>query len=73
MSQLGNGEITVVTGIIWVLLAAVVGAAGGALGGLKLGGKDLGKELASMMGAFFGPLASLPGVVLGLIVLALIK
>jgi hypothetical protein len=46
---------------------------GGALGGVAVGGKALGNELAALMGGFYGPLAGVPGVLLGLIVLALIS
>jgi hypothetical protein len=58
-------------------VALVVGAMasiiGGALGGIVVGGKALGNELAALMGGFYGPLAGVPGVFLGLIVLALIS
>jgi hypothetical protein len=72
ISQLATGEITWATGAAMVALATVVGAIGGALGGLKIGGEHIGKQTAMMMGAFFGPLAALPGVLIGLIVLKLI-
>ena len=54
------------------LVAVIVGIAAGAIGGIIVGGKHLGNELAAMMGAFFGPMATLPGVLLGLLVLKLI-
>jgi len=58
-----------------VILALIVGAAasllGGALGGVAIGGKALGNELAAMMGGFFGPLAVVPGVIVGLLFLRL--
>jgi hypothetical protein len=65
-------ELTVISGLFLLLLGLVFGAVGGAIGGIIVGGKALGNELAAMMGAFFGPVASAPGVLIGLIVLALI-
>jgi hypothetical protein len=62
--------------ILGAAVALIVGTAasiiGGALGGIMVGGKALGNELAAMMGGFYGPLAGVAGIVLGLIVLAAI-
>jgi hypothetical protein len=62
--------------MITIVLALILGAAasliGGALGGVAIGGKALGNELAAMMGGFFGPLAVVPGIVVGLIFLRLL-
>ena len=55
-----------------VLIALVIGVVGGAVGGIIVGGKHLGNELAAMMGAFYGPMASIPGVLIGLIILKLL-
>lgn len=71
IAQLGAGQINLVTGALWLLLALLLSMAGGALAGMQLAGKDLGNELAAMMGAMFGPTAAVPAVLLGLIVLAL--
>jgi hypothetical protein len=58
----------------WLLMAFVFGAAasvlGGALGGVIVGGKHMGNQLAAVIGAFYGPLAGLAGVVLGLAVVS---
>jgi len=59
--------------MLTIVLALILGAAasllGGALGGVAIGGKALGNELAAMMGGFYGPLAAVPGIIVGLIVL----
>ena len=55
--------------VLWTLLALAMSTAGGALAGMKLGGKDLGSSLAALMGAMYGPVAAVPGILLGLIVL----
>jgi hypothetical protein len=52
-----------------IALALALSLVGGALSGMKIGAEALGKELAAMMGAFFGPTAVLPAVLLGLAVL----
>ncbi|MEQ8427049.1 MAG: hypothetical protein RLT87_11220 [Gammaproteobacteria bacterium] len=66
------GELTILTFIIWSVVALIVGAIGGAIGGMIVGGEHIGHELAAMMGTFYGPIAALPGVVIGLIVLLVI-
>jgi len=55
------------------LLALLLALAGGAASGLRIGAEALGKELAALMGAFFGPTAVLPAVLVGLAVLALAR
>ncbi|ALA58069.1 hypothetical protein [Nitrospira moscoviensis] len=72
LGSLAQGEITFGTGVILLVLALVSGAIGGAIGGIIVGGKALGNELAAMMGAFFGPIASIPGVAAALVILALL-
>lgn len=52
-----------------LLLALVLALAAGAASGLKIGADALGKELAALMGAFYGPTAALPAVLVGLVIL----
>ncbi|MEO0423218.1 MAG: hypothetical protein AAF184_12825 [Pseudomonadota bacterium] len=59
----------VATLLLAILLAFVAGVAGGVVGGVAVGGKHIGNDLAAMMGAFYGPLAALPGIAVALIVL----
>jgi hypothetical protein len=56
-----------------VALALVLALVAGAASGLKIGAASLGKELAAMMGAFFGPTAALPAVLVGLGVLYFVR
>lgn len=52
------------------LLAGIVAALiGGAVGGVVIGGKHMGNGLAATMGGFFGPVAGVPGLIIGLAVL----
>jgi hypothetical protein len=50
----------------------VLSIGAGALAGISLAGKHLGNSLAAAMGAMFGPMAAVPGILIGLIVLAFI-
>jgi hypothetical protein len=70
--HLASGHLTAVTILIWTCCGFVVATLGGALAGILLAGKDLGNELAGAMGAMFGPTGAVPGVLLGLIILALL-
>jgi hypothetical protein len=58
-----------------LLIAFAVGVAasalGGAVGGMMVGGKHMGNQLAAVIGSFYGPLAGLAGVIIGLAVLSL--
>ncbi len=72
VTSLGAGEISLTTGLIWLLLALVVGAISGSLSAMKLGGADIGNQLALMIGSVFGPLAAVPGILVGLIILKLL-
>ena len=64
--------LTAVTIILWTLIAIIVSIAAGALAGMQLAGKDLGNSLAALMGAMYGPVAAVPGILVGLIVLAFV-
>ena len=52
-------------------LALALALAAGEASGVKIGAESLGTGLAAMMGAFFGPTAVLPAVLVGLGVLYL--
>jgi putative effector of murein hydrolase LrgA (UPF0299 family) len=52
-----------------IALALLLALAAGAASGVRIGADALGKELAALMGAFFGPTAALPAVLVGLAVL----
>ncbi len=72
VEQLQGGHVGPLTTLVWLLLAVLLSMAGGAVAAIRLAGKDLGNELAALMGAMFGPTAAVPGVLIGLIVLALV-
>jgi uncharacterized membrane protein len=70
LQQLAGGRLTPITIPVWTLLSIVLSIAAGALAGMQLAGKDLGHSLAALMGAMYGPVAAVPGILAGLIVLA---
>ena len=61
---------TVCTAVGLVCLAWVLAMTGGAATGARIAGKYLGNGLAALLGAFFGPAAVVPAVVLGVALLA---
>ncbi len=65
-----EADITLLTVPVFLLLALIAGAIGGAIGGILVGSKPLGSGLAAIMGALFGPVATVPGVAIGLIIRA---
>lgn len=59
-------ELTLATGLAWLLVGVVFSIAGGALGGIILAGKDIGTRLSAMIGGLYGPAAAIPALLLGL-------
>ena len=64
---------TVLSLVGLIALALVLSLAAGAVSGLRIGAEALGAGLAALMGAFFGPTAALPAVLVGLCVLYLLR
>ena len=71
-TNLVTGEITLITGIFWLLFAGFVSMISGAIGGILLAGKDIGYELAAILGSLFGPAGVVPVAAIGLVVLKLV-
>ena len=71
LNLLAVGDITWLTALFWLAIAAALSVAGGAIGGILLAGKDLGYSLSAMIGGLFGPVGVIPAVLLGLAVLKL--
>lgn len=66
------GEITLATGLLWLVVAAIISVIGGAIGGMLLAGKDIGYELSAILGSLLGPAGVIPAVAIGLILLRLV-
>ncbi len=72
LNNLMIGEITLLTGLFWLMVAFIISLIAGAIGGIVLAGKDLGYQLAAIMGGLFGPAGVMPMALIGLIVLKLV-
>jgi hypothetical protein len=59
--------------MVALIMGVFASAIGGAGGGLLVGGKAIGNELAAIMGSFYGMVGALPGLVVGLVALALLR
>ncbi|GAA6617164.1 hypothetical protein [Scytonema sp. NUACC26] len=66
-------ELNLTTGFVWFLVATVISMIGGAIGGMLLGGRDIGYQFSALLGGLFGPAGVIPGVVLALIVIDLLR
>lgn len=73
VTSLMAGDLNLVTGFIWFIVASIVSMIAGAIGGMLLAGEDLGYNFAAILGGLFGPAGVIPGVILGLIVLNLLS
>ncbi|MGB3758080.1 MAG: hypothetical protein WBA07_17145 [Rivularia sp. (in: cyanobacteria)] len=73
MTTLMAGDLNLLTGFIWFIVATVVSMVGGAVGGMLLAGEELGYNFAAILGGLFGPAGVIPGAILGLIVLNLLS
>jgi len=58
--------------VVSFILGVVASIGGGVVGGVFVGGKVLGNELAALLGGFYGPLAGVAGVILGLAILTIV-
>ncbi len=67
-----SADLTIVAATLALIVGTLASIAGGAIGGIMVGGKSLGNELAALMGGFYGPLAGIAGLLVGLIVIAII-
>lgn len=73
INSLMAGDLNLLTGFIWFIIATLVSMVGGAIGGMLLAGEELGYNFAAILGGLFGPAGVIPGAILGLIVLNLLS
>lgn len=71
LTNMAAGDLNIVTGLLWLVLATVISMIGGAIGGMILAGKDIGYSFSAMLGALFAPAGAIPAIVLGLVLLTL--
>ncbi|HEY9801770.1 MAG TPA: hypothetical protein V6D25_15540 [Leptolyngbyaceae cyanobacterium] len=67
------GDVTLVTGLLWLLIASLISMVGGAIGGMMLAGKEIGYSFSAMLGALFAPAGTIPTLVLGFLALNFIS
>ncbi|MBW4666555.1 MAG: hypothetical protein KME60_03705 [Cyanomargarita calcarea GSE-NOS-MK-12-04C] len=72
-TSLAIGDINLVTGLVWLVIATLLSMVGGAIGGILLAKNDLGYQLSALLGGFLGPAGVLPAMILGLIILTLLR
>ncbi|MEA5503535.1 hypothetical protein VB735_10515 [Halotia wernerae UHCC 0503] len=73
LTNMMAGDLNLVTGLLWLVLATVLSMIGGAIGGMILAGKDIGYAFSAMLGALFAPAGAIPAILLGLAVLTLLQ
>jgi len=73
LTSMVAGDINIVTGLVWVIIATIISMIGGAIGGMILAGKDIGYSFSAMLGALFAPAGAIPAILLGLAVLTLLN
>lgn len=66
-------ELTAGSAALALVIGLIAAGIGGVAGGILTGGKHIGNELAAVMGSFYGPVGVVPGMIVGLLLLALVK
>ena len=69
LTSLAVGDITLMTGTVWLLIATALSMLGGAIGGMLLAGKDIGFQFSALLGGLFGPAGMIPAILLGLFIM----
>ncbi|MEH2113152.1 hypothetical protein [Nostoc sp.] len=72
LTSLADGDLNIITGLVWILVATALSMLGGAIGGILLAGKDIGYQLSAMLGALFAPAGVIPAILLGFAILNLL-
>jgi len=73
LTSLAIGDINLVTGLVWLVIATLLSMVGGAIGGILLAKNDLGYQLSALLGGFLGPAGVVPAMFLGLIIVTLLR
>ncbi|MEH2290266.1 hypothetical protein [Nostoc sp.] len=72
-TSLANGDLNIVTGLVWIVIATALSMIGGAIGGMLLAGKDIGYRFSAMLGALFAPAGVIPAILLGFVIINLLR
>ncbi|MBD2342792.1 hypothetical protein [Anabaena subtropica] len=66
LASMVTGDVTLITGLFWLITATIISMIGGAIGGMILAGKDIGYGFSATLGALFAPAGAIPAILLGL-------
>ena len=69
LTSLAVGDINLLTGTVWLLIATALSMLGGAIGAMWLAGKDIGYQFSALLGGFLGPAGMIPAILLGLFIM----
>ncbi|MCF4966047.1 hypothetical protein [Nostoc sp. CMAA1605] len=69
LTSMVAGDLTLVTGLLWLIIATIISMVAGAVGGMILAGKEIGYVFSATLGALFAPTGTIPAVVVGLAIL----
>nr|AVH79585.1 hypothetical protein [Nostoc sp. PCC 9448] len=73
LTNMMTGDLTLVTGLLWLVIATVISMIGGAIGGIILAGKHIGYSFSATLGALFAPTGVIPAMIVGLALLSVIS
>ncbi|MDJ0619561.1 MAG: hypothetical protein QNJ63_22935 [Calothrix sp. MO_192.B10] len=73
LTNLVFGDINLMTGMVWLLIAIVISMIGGAISGMVIAGEEIGYGFSAMLGSLFAPAGIIPAMILGLFILNLIR
>lgn len=73
LTSMVSSDITIFTGLAWLVIATIISMIGGAIGGMLLAGKEIGYSFSAMLGALFAPAGAIPAIFLGFALLTLLK
>jgi hypothetical protein len=69
LTNMVTGDITLVTGFLWLVVATIISMIGGAIGGMILAGKHIGYTFSATLGALFAPAGAIPAMLFGFVLL----
>ncbi|UKO99936.1 hypothetical protein [Nostoc sp. UHCC 0870] len=65
LTNMVTGNLTLTTGLLWLIVATIISMIGGAIGGMILAGKEIGYIFSATIGALFAPTGAIPAILLG--------
>ncbi|HIK03743.1 MAG TPA: hypothetical protein IGS40_03355 [Trichormus sp. M33_DOE_039] len=69
LTNMVTSDLTLVTGLLWLVIATIISMIGGAIGGMILAGKEIGYIFSATLGALFAPAGTIPTIIIGFAVL----